>query len=80
MEEKKIKFKIKKVVDNTGTWYWTIPQGFLRSLWYNNPFSHLFYIDTQDPHDVWSSLEEAEEHIKRWNSGYYKKKYYSKYV
>ena len=74
-----MKFKIKKEVDDINTWYWTEPQGFLNRLWW----IHLVWWRTrlvQETYDVWLSLERAKEHIKRWNSGYYKKRYYSKYV
>jgi len=73
-----MEFKIEKEVSRTGTWYWTIPINFLAKLRYMwNPFSVLINIPAWD---CFSSKEEAIEHIKRWNSGYYKKKYYSKYV
>ena len=76
-----MKFKILKEVDNTGTWYWTIPQGFLNKLWFmHNPLSGLIYIDTQNPWDVWLSQSAAEQHIKRWNEGDYKKRYNKEFI
>lgn len=76
-----MRFKIRKEVDNNGTWYWTIPVGFFNKLWFVwNPISDLIYIDTQNAWSCWLSQDEAEQHIKRWNSGYYKKKYYKEFV
>lgn len=73
-----MKFKIKKEVSPLGTWFWTEPIGFFARLKYVwNPLSEL--IDS-NPCNCWSTKDEAEQHIKRWNSGYYKKKYYEKYV
>lgn len=69
-----MRFRIIKKVDNTGTWYWTIPKNILTYLWCI--LSNLIiYCDTQSPWDCWYTLEEAKQHIQRWNTGYYKKKY-----
>ena len=75
-----MKFKIKKEIDEIGIWYWTIPQVniFLR-IWYffvGEPHKPL----TPDAESVFHSKEKAIQHIKRWNNGYYKKKYYSEYI
>ena len=76
-----MKFKIIKKVDNTGTWYWTVPKGILNYLWFVlNPITLIYYFNTQNAWDCWLSLEDAKLHIQRWNSGYYKKKYYKKEV
>ncbi len=76
-----MKFRIKKEKYYWGTWYWTTPTNFFARLWYVwNPFTTLLSIGKQAAWDCWHSKEEAIQHIKRWNSGYYKRKYYSKYV
>ena len=71
-----MKFKIKKEVDNVGTWYWTIPSNIFLRVWW---FLHLSP-SSQSAYGVWLTKERALQHIKRWNNGYYKKRYYSKYV
>jgi len=74
-----MKFKIKKEASFFDTMYWTEPINFFAKLWYKyNPFVYL--MNKQTAWDCWYSKEEAIQHIKRWNSGYYKKRYYSKYV
>lgn len=75
-----MKFKIKKEVDNTGTVYWTTPANIFIRLWYSNPISVVLHFGTQNAWDCWTTKKKANQHIKRWNSGYYKKKYYSKWV
>lgn len=73
-----MKFKIRKEVDMIGTWYWTVPSNmFLRIICF---MKSVFQHSEQSAYDVWSSLKDAEQHIERWNSGYYKEKYYSKYI
>ncbi len=74
-------FKIKKEVDTLGTWYWTVPQGILNHIiwvW----FGFLFEVMRSKPpaYSVYTQLDDAKLHITRWNNGYYKKKYYTKYV
>ena len=76
-----MKFKIIKKVENTGTWYWTIPTNFFAKLWYIlNPFALILYLDKQNPWDCWFTLKESKQHIERWNNGYYKKKYYNEEI
>ena len=73
-----MKFKIQKEISDTGTFYWTIPKSFLFRLWYD--FNPLSIIIDHNPYDCWLSKEAAIQHIKRYNSGYYKKTYYKTYV
>ena len=78
-DELRMKFKIQKEVDSIGAWFWTIPTNFFARLYYVwNPLVVL--MDEQTPWRCWFTKKEAIQHIKRWNSGYYKKKYYKKYV
>ncbi len=77
-DELKMKFRISKEVSSLGTWFWTEPTNFfvrLKYVW--NPMAALIDIN---PWNCWITKKEAEQHIQRWNSGYYKKKYYKKYV
>lgn len=73
-----MKFRIRKEVDNIGTWYWTIPTNIFLRIWYF--ISDELNDNPQTACDVWLSKEEAKQHIKKWNNGYYEKRYYKKYV
>ena len=74
-----MEFRIKKQVDNIGTWYWTIPKNIFLRIWHFISDA-LDDNNSQEAYDCWMSLDEAKQHIKRWNNGYYKKRYYSKYI
>jgi len=74
-----MKFKIKKEVNEYGIGYFTIPKNIFIRLWYY--WDSSFSLGIGDaPYECFGTKEEAIQHIKRWNSGYYKKKYYSKWV
>ena len=74
-----MKFKIRKEVSTTGTWYWTVPSNIFLRMWHCFPLVQDFLYDgTEKPYGVWLTKNKAIQHIKRWNSGYYKKRYYKK--
>lgn len=72
-----MKFKIKKEVDEMGVWYVTVPKNIFIRIWYTINFMPPFELS---PLESFQTKEEAIQHIKKWNSGYYKKKHYSKWV
>ena len=79
---KEMKFKIRKEVDPIFTFYWTVPKNIFLRLFHYFPLITMYYhiANKQDPYDCWSSKDEAIQHIERYNSGYYKKTHYSKWV
>ena len=72
-----MKFKILKEVDEYGTWYWTIPGNiFLRIIDFLSDADSKYI----RAYSCQTSLEKAKLHIKRYNNGYYTKRYYKKYI
>ena len=74
-----MKFIIKKEISKNGTWYWTRPKNlFLRFV---HGFIWFFCLrDESLAYGLSDTREGAIKHIKRYNSGWYKKEYYSEVV
>ena len=72
-----MKFKITKEYDGFQTWYWTKPKNILYLI---HEIIFGFALSNQTAYSCWESKEKAIRHVKRWNSGYYKKKYKEKVI
>ena len=69
-----MRFKIIRREEGYMTWYYTIPIGFFNCIYHVGIVSISYLFSDRVPaYNLFSDLERAKKHIRKWNNGDYKK-------